>query len=209
MRLNLPTLGMYGSPLLASSLLLTISVTASLLFVSARGELQTPAGSLPQAVPELRFEAADGETMTLSAFRGKVVLLNVWATWCAPCRKEMPALDRLADKLGDSEFEVVALSIDRAGMDPIRSFYDKTGIRNLRIYLDQDSAAMAALGITGVPTTLLIDTEGREIRRWVGPVEWDSPEIVELIRSQTGESSPDERNEPPHSESPANEKEQL
>ena len=208
MRLNLLKMGSYGRPLLVSAVLLATSVTAGLLFVSARGQSEDAAGNPPHVVPELRFTAADGQTMSLSSFRGRTVLLNIWATWCAPCRKEMPALDRLADKLEGSDFEVVALSIDRAGMGPIRSFYDKTGLRNLRIYLDQDSVAMGALGITGIPTTLLIDADGKEIQRWVGPVEWDSPEVVELIRSRTSVSV-DVRSYRTRSERPARAKEQL
>lgn len=189
MRLQVLKVGRYGGPLLVSAVLLTTAVTASLLFVSGRGQSENAAGNPPRAVPELRFAAADGQAMSLSSFRGRVVLLNIWATWCAPCRKEMPALDRLAGKLGGSDFEVVALSIDRTGMGPIRLFYEKIGVRNLRMYLDQDSAAMAALSITGVPTTLLIDAGGREIQRWVGPVDWDSPEVVELIQSRTNVSA--------------------
>lgn len=208
MRLQALNVSKYGGPLLVSAVLLTIAVTASLLFISGGDRSENAAGNPPQAAPGLRFAAADGETMSLSSFRGRVVLLNIWATWCAPCRKEMPALDRLADKLGGSNFEVVALSIDRTGMGPIRSFYDKTGIRNLRMYLDQDSAAMAALGITGVPTTLLIDADGREVQRWVGPVEWDSPEVVELIQSRTSVSA-DGRSDRARSEPPETAKEQI
>ena len=120
----------------------------------------------------------------LSDFRGKVVLLNVWATWCAPCRKEMPALDRLQQTLGGAEFEVVALSIDGGGAAAVRRFYDEIGIRSLALYVDSTMAASGKLRTVGIPTTLLLDREGRERWRKTGPAEWDSPEIVESLRAK-------------------------
>src|SRR5262249_34528033 len=119
---------------------------------------------------------------TLADFKGKVVLLNIWATWCGPCRKEMPALDRLQAALAGPDFEVVALSIDRGGMDAVRKFFADIGIRNLAMYLDSSGQALRTLSALGLPTTLLIDREGREIGRLIGPAEWDSPEMVEFVR---------------------------
>ena len=95
--------------------------------------------SAPQPLPEIRFQDSDGRPYTLSNFRGKVVLLNVWATWCAPCRKEMPALDRLQQTLGGPDFQVVALSIDGGGAAPVRRFYEEIGIQALAIYVDTAS----------------------------------------------------------------------
>ena len=132
------------------------------------------------------FENAKGNPVGLADFRGKAILLNVWATWCAPCRKEMPALDRLQAELGGPDFEVVALSVDRNGLDAVRPFFAEIGIENLDIYLDQPAAAMKALGVVGLPTTLLIDGNGRELQRWLGPKEWDSPELVGEIRDHLG-----------------------
>lgn len=178
---NLPSLAVYWRPLLVSSLLLAVSAGGSLLFVSAQTQSVNTAGGQPPASFELRFEGADGATTTLSDFRGRVMLLNVWATWCAPCRKEMPALDRLQAQIGGSDFEVVALSIDRRGRDAVQPFFHEIGIKNLRVYLDRGSEAMNALGVVGLPTTVLIDRDGREVQRWVGPAEWDSPEIIAVI----------------------------
>ena len=135
----------------------------------------------PRPVPELAFEDGEGRKRLLAEFRGKLVLLNVWATWCAPCRKEMPALDRLQQKLGGAGLEVIALSIDRGGPAAVRRFYDEIGIKALRIYIDQSGEASFALGVNGIPATLLIDQAGRELRRKIGPAEWDSPQIVKLI----------------------------
>ena len=140
--------------------------------------------SAPQPVADIRFQDADGKPYTLSNFRGKVVLLNVWATWCAPCRKEMPALDRLQQKLGGAEFEVIALSIDGGGAAAVRRFYDEIGIHTLTIYVDPTTEATGKLRALGIPTTLLLDREGRERWRKTGPAEWDSPEIMESLRAR-------------------------
>ena len=147
---------------------------------------QTDVGwaSAPQPVPDVRFQDADGKPRTLSGFRGKVVLLNVWATWCVPCRKEMPALDRLQQMLGGPDFQVVALSIDSGGAAVVRQFYDEIGIRALGIYVDPTTEATGKLRTLGIPTTLLIDREGRERWRKTGPAEWDSPDIVESLRAK-------------------------
>jgi thiol-disulfide isomerase/thioredoxin len=135
----------------------------------------------PREFPPLRFTAASGRQLTLADFRGKAVLLNLWATWCAPCRKEMPTLDRLQKKLGGGGFQVVALSIDRLGLGAVAPFYKKLGLGSLGIYLDPSGEAATALDLPGLPTSFLIDAEGREIARKVGPARWDSPAMVGKI----------------------------
>ncbi|WP_192177411.1 TlpA family protein disulfide reductase [Mesorhizobium amorphae] len=137
----------------------------------------------PVPVPEIQFQAVDGQPKTLADFRGKVVLLNIWATWCAPCRKEMPTLDRLQAKLGGPDFEVVALSMDRAGPDKVKTFFAEIGIEHLALNIDTSGKAMFTLGALGLPMTLLIDREGEEIGRLIGPAEWDAPEMITFIRS--------------------------
>ncbi|RWH81221.1 MAG: TlpA family protein disulfide reductase [Mesorhizobium sp.] len=138
----------------------------------------------PQVVPEISFQDKDGQPRTLADFSGKVVLLNIWATWCAPCRKEMPTLDRLQAELGGPDFEVIALSVDRKGPEAVRKFFDEIGIKHLALNIDTSSKAMFALGAFGLPLTLLIDRQGREVGRVVGPAEWDSLEIVAFIRDR-------------------------
>lgn len=138
----------------------------------------------PREVPEIRFVDAEGRNLTLADFRGKIILLNVWATWCVPCRREMPALDRLQAQLGGEDFTVLALSIDRAGVPAIKRFYEELGLQHLGIYVDTSGAGSRALGAPGLPTTLLIDRAGREVARKIGPAEWGDPEIVALIRRQ-------------------------
>ncbi|WP_331374762.1 TlpA family protein disulfide reductase [Sinorhizobium chiapasense] len=138
---------------------------------------------VPRPVPEVQFTDGEGRPHTLADFRGKVVLLNVWATWCLPCRKEMPTLDRLQAALGGQNFEVVALSIDRQGAEAVRTFYSEIGVRNLALHVDASGRALSALAALGLPTTILIDAEGRELRRLMGPAEWDAPDMVAFLKS--------------------------
>jgi len=143
----------------------------------------------PRMIPDLQFEDSSGRNLTLADFRGTVVLLNIWATWCGPCREEMPTLDRLQAELGGPDFQVVALSIDRAGLRVVSEFYDEIGIAHLRKYIDESGKASRQLNAMGLPTTLLIDRESREIARHVGPAEWDTPEMVEFFRRQLSRES--------------------
>jgi thiol-disulfide isomerase/thioredoxin len=135
----------------------------------------------PRAVPEIHFSDEQGNDLILADFRGRVVLLNIWATWCVPCRKEMPALDRLQAKLGGKDFIVIPLSIDRQGVSPVRRFYQELGLENVGIYVDPLGKESRGLAIPGVPTTLLIDRQGREVARKMGAAEWDGPEMVSLV----------------------------
>lgn len=137
----------------------------------------------PEALPEITFNDATGKTLTLADFKGKAVLLNLWATWCAPCREEMPALDRLQKDLGGEKFEVVALSLDRKGAEASQKFLDETKAENLKLYIDKSAKQGTVLKIVGMPTTILIDKEGRELGRLAGPAEWDSGEAKTLIEA--------------------------
>ena len=128
------------------------------------------------------FADADGGAASFADFRGKVVLVNVWATWCAPCVREMPTLDRLEADLGGADFAVVAVAVDRQGLPAVARFYDTHGIANLPPFVDPSYAVPRALGVIGLPTTVLLDRAGREIGRLVGGAEWDSPEAIALIR---------------------------
>lgn len=137
----------------------------------------------PKALPEIQFEDGDGQARKLFDFHGKIVLLNIWATWCLPCRREMPTLDRLQAELGGPDFQVIALSVDRGGAEVVRKSYAEIGIQHLALHLDATSTAFPALGVIGLPTTLLIDREGREIGRLIGPADWDTPEMVTVLKS--------------------------
>ena len=136
----------------------------------------------PTQIADFAFEDGSGNKRSLANFRGRYVLLNVWATWCVPCREEMPALARLQQKLGGPEFEVVALSVDSAGADAVKRFFTQLGIDTLKVYIDRSLQANAALSVVGVPTTVLIDPHGREVGRVVGPADWDGAEALDAIR---------------------------
>ncbi|GAW37317.1 thiol:disulfide interchange protein TlpA [Roseovarius sp. A-2] len=161
------------------------------LAATAAATLATPVAARP--VMPLRDSPRDmlsppfvdggGHDLTLADFLGQVVLLNVWATWCAPCREEMPTLDRLQARLGGADFHILPLSIDRAGLGPVRRFYDEIGIAHLGLYLAEDIRAMAALAVAGLPTTILIDRLGRELGRLSGPAEWDSPKNIAFFET--------------------------
>jgi thiol-disulfide isomerase/thioredoxin len=136
----------------------------------------------PAPVADITFDDAEGQARKLADFKGKVLLVNIWATWCGPCRTEMPALDRLQARLGGADFEVIPVSIDRAGMESIRKFYSGIGVRNLAMYIDPSGQVLRRTRAPGLPTTLLIDRGGQEIGRAIGPAEWDAPEIAEFLR---------------------------
>lgn len=138
----------------------------------------------PKSLPDIRFVDGANRQRTLAEFRGRTVLLNIWATWCVPCREEMPTLDRLQGMLGSANFEVVALSIDRGGAADVRPFYAEIGIKQLGIYIDRTGRAAQKLGVVGIPMTLLIGPDGREFGRFVVPTDWDAPTMVAFIRSR-------------------------
>ncbi|MBW8725859.1 MAG: TlpA family protein disulfide reductase [Inquilinus limosus] len=136
----------------------------------------------PEPAPEITFSDAAGNTLRLADFKGKVVLVNLWATWCAPCVKEMPALDRLQAKLGGADFAVLALSIDREGLAKVQPFFDAHKIAALAPYLDTGGRSPAQFGARGLPTTLLIDRDGTVVGRQEGAAEWDDDSSIALLR---------------------------
>lgn len=137
----------------------------------------------PEPLPEAKFQDGTGKERTFADWRGKVVLVNLWATWCLPCRKEMPSLDRLQKELGSDKFEVVAISVDRKGLEASKKFLDETKVERLALYVDATARMSSELRAVGLPATILVDTQGREIGRLLGPAEWDSEDAKRLIRS--------------------------
>ncbi len=136
----------------------------------------------PAQLPEIHFVDGAGRAVTLDDFRGRSVLLNIWATWCVACRKEMPSLDRLQAKFDPSRFLILTLSIDRRGASVVRPFYQELELKSLGIYLDQPGASLQLLRAPGIPITLVINRDGQEIGRKIGQAEWDSPEMIALLR---------------------------
>ena len=160
----------------------------------ARGEVAgVSVAAEPRRLPELAFTDAGGKPRTLADFRGRTVLFNLWATWCVPCRKEMPALDALQAKLGGTTFEVVAVNIDTRNLDKPKAWLDEVGIKRLGYYADPSAKVfqdLKAVGkAIGMPTTLLIDPNGCELGVLAGPAEWASDDAIRLIEAATGRTS--------------------
>lgn len=142
----------------------------------------------PEPAPEIAFVDDDGNARTLEDFRGQVVVLNLWATWCAPCRREMPSLDRLQAELGGEDLLVLPLSQDRGeAEDKIDDFYDEIGLEHLAVFRDPQAAAGRAFRAPGLPTTIVIDREGREVGRVLGHAEWDSEGAIDLLETVMAE----------------------
>jgi thiol-disulfide isomerase/thioredoxin len=137
----------------------------------------------PYPLPNISFHGGDGKNVKLSDFNGKIVLLNIWATWCLPCREEMPALDRLQEKLGSKDFMVLPVSTDKGGVNKVQEFYTLASIKSLGVYVDPNGKVERELRIIGYPTTFLVNRKGNAIGVMVGPAEWDSSKYVKLIQS--------------------------
>jgi thiol-disulfide isomerase/thioredoxin len=135
----------------------------------------------PRPAPDLSFTARSGEAKKLADFRGRLVLVNLWATWCVPCVEEMPALDRLQGKLG-SDLTIIAISEDRRGAEIVDPFLAKTGIKNLAIYLDPKSTALNEFAVQGLPTSFLIDRDGMIRGKLEGAAKWDEPAMVAILQ---------------------------
>jgi thiol-disulfide isomerase/thioredoxin len=139
----------------------------------------------PLRLPNLAFEDATGKPRKLSDWRGKTILVNLWATWCVPCRKEMPALERLQTKLGGPSFEVVAINIDTRDPEKPKDFLRDANLTRLGYYSDQNAKVFQELKAVGralgMPTSVLVDPHGCEIATIAGPAEWDSDDAVKLI----------------------------
>lgn len=140
----------------------------------------------PTILPRLGFLDVDGKPQSLEQYAGHGLVLNLWATWCVPCVAEMPALDALARTLAPSGIRVLTVSLDRGGAAAVRPFFATHGIGSLPILLDPHSALLGALGLDGIPTTLLVDKAGLEVARLQGPVDWASPQAAALVTRLIG-----------------------
>lgn len=142
----------------------------------------------PISAPAVELAMPSGQKVPLSSLRGKIVLISVWASWCPPCREEMPSLARLAKLLDADAISVIALSIDKQPADALR-FLRAHNASSLPLYVDPDARIAETLGAVGVPVSILIDAEGREIGRLRGTADWSSEEAVLLIRAVLREST--------------------
>ena len=137
----------------------------------------------PKPLPDIAFADGEGKPLKLSDWKGRVVLINLWATWCAPCRKEMPDLAKLQRELGSDQFEVVAISVDRKGAEASSAFLKETGSDALKLYVEPTTKIVGELQSAGLPATILVDRQGRELGRLLGPAHWAAPEAFALIKA--------------------------
>ncbi len=140
------------------------------------------------AVPSLSFKDGTGAPLSLENWKGRVVLVNLWATWCAPCRKEMPALAELQKLMGSADFEVVAISVDQKGVTASSAYLKETGAENLGLYVDESTKTLNDLQGPGLPLTVLVDRKGHEIGRLLGPAEWTSEDAKALLLAAIAEA---------------------
>ncbi len=187
-------LGLYGialAPGNAQGVCTAAKARTAAMEPLARGELAALlVAKDPKPLPDLDFLGPDGKPMKLSALRGKTVLLNLWATWCAPCRKEMPALDKLQAELGGPDFEVVAVTIDQRNLERPKAFLQEIGVSRLAYYSDPTAKIFQQLRAVdravGMPTTLVIDPAGCELGYLAGPAEWSSEDGLKVMRAALG-----------------------
>jgi thiol-disulfide isomerase/thioredoxin len=165
--------------------------TARRMAPLAKGEVAAVAvASAPKALPALAFQDGNGTPKTLADWRGRTVLFNLWATWCVPCRKEMPALDALQGRLGGPEFEVVSVNIDTRNLDKPKAWLDEVGVKRLGYFADSSAKVfqdLKAIGKAfGMPTTLIVDPNGCELATLAGPAEWASDDAIRLVTATLG-----------------------
>jgi thiol-disulfide isomerase/thioredoxin len=137
----------------------------------------------PKALPDLEFLDADDKPLKFADFKGKAVLINFWATWCAPCVKEMPSLDRLQAAMGKAKFVVLPLSLDGPSRPKVAPFYKDRNLANLGVYFDKGHKVMQKLEISILPTSILVDPAGRELGRLEGEADWEKPEAIALMKA--------------------------
>jgi thiol-disulfide isomerase/thioredoxin len=136
----------------------------------------------PKPAPTISFVDPTGKTGSLDDYRGKVTAVHFWATWCTPCRAELPSVDAMNANFAGANFVVLPLSVDRDGPEVVSAFYRENGIKSLPIFIDDGLDAFRAFKLGGVPSTIFIDANGREIARVLGERDWSDPEIVEVVR---------------------------
>lgn len=175
---------LYTAALLIASPAAALSPEAvARLEVARQGEMaRLVFHEAPRNRVDTAFDDASGNPVSFADWQGQVVFVNFWATWCPPCLKEMPAIDRLAAAL-EGEMAVLAISTDRGSPDKPRRWLESNGIRNLPLYHDRGMRLAMASAILGQPTTLILDRQGREIARFQGDAEWDSDEAKAMLRA--------------------------
>lgn len=144
----------------------------------------------PLPTPKEDFEDQLGAKLTLDAFKGDVVVLNFWASWCAPCVAEMPTLDALQGAVSDQGLQVIAISIDREGIKKAAPFFRRTGVKNLTLYTDRLSDLFQELEGSVLPTTFILDREGQVVQKFIGPIDWNGPRVREVLQPYLDAAKP-------------------
>lgn len=163
---------------------------AERLKLLAKGELAAVNVGTPRPSPVIGFNGPDGQAKSLADFKGRTILVNLWATWCVPCRQEMPALDKLQAEMGGADFEVVAINVDTRNPDKPKAWLQDNGIRNLAYYADPTGKVLQTLQksghVVGLPATFMVDASGCEVALLKGPAEWASPDALAFVRTALG-----------------------
>lgn len=133
------------------------------------------------AAPDFALKDLSGKTVRLSDFRGKLVLVNFWATWCPPCRGEIPSMAAMNKIMASSPFQLLTISIDEGGKSPVESLYSSMGVA-LPTLLDPSKSVGKLYGITGVPETFIVSKDGLVIKKIIGPLQWDSPDVIQTLK---------------------------
>ena len=133
--------------------------------------------------PDFSLEDINGTTHTLSGYRGKVVVVNFWATWCAPCKKELPKLDRLHDRTSRDQLKIILINIEKKKFEDIQSFLDNLSIKNLTSYFDNDLKLTRDFGLRGIPITLIVNSDKKEVARVIGDLDFTDPKFIEWVKS--------------------------
>ncbi|WP_371060421.1 TlpA family protein disulfide reductase [Rhodosalinus sp. 5P4] len=178
--MRLSTLALYTALALGANAAAAADTDA--LRALAEGDMKKLAfATEAKPAPETAFETAEGAARSLADYRGKHLVVNFWATWCAPCRKEMPQLSELQSEFGGEDFEVVTIATGRNALPAMRNFFEEIGVDNLPLHRDPRQALAREMGVFGLPITVILDPQGREIARLQGDADWASESAKAIV----------------------------
>ncbi len=164
-----------------SVVLLILSIQS--YFQSSQAQLSSYQSVQPAEKIDFEFTDPDGKNHKISDFKGKIIILNFWATWCPPCVAEMPSLNNLAETFPDQELVIIPLCQDIKLLEDAKRLYDNKKLSKLHLYFDKNSQGVKSLGVKGLPTTFILDRDGYLIGKLQGGTEWDHYEVLDLIQS--------------------------